>query len=1445
MSDWHVPPELPDLRRVGVVGLDSETKDDRLRADMGSGWPFGAGHICGLSVAYRADGAVHGLYLPIRHPDTQNFDPAQVYRWVRDHIAAGVPFVTQNGLYDWGWLRKEAGIKMPPGDRLEEIGALATMVDENRFKYSLDALCAWRGLPGKDDTLLRQGIAELGLVENKRKKLVPQTYIWQLPARYVGPYAEADAVNTLRLFEDLNPIVDREGTRAAYRLECDILPMVQEMRLRGIRVDLDAAERARDLVLGKRDAALTELSQELGYAVSTHEIHSPKWLVENFDRQGIKYPRTEKGNPSFTSGKLGWMTGHAHWLPRLIAVTTKYNKAAGDFLQGHILDHAVNGRLHAEINPHRSEDNGTKSFRFSYSDPPLQQMPSRDEELAPLIRGCFLPEEGEVWAKPDASQQEFRLVVHYANRHNLHRAAEAVARYRDDPDADFHALAATITSLDRSAAKAVNFAKIYGAGVRKFGLMIGKPLAEAQRIYEQYDRELPFLHQLSDIYSKRARDQGYITLCDNARRHFNRFAPGGTWGKGTGPCEAEEARRRQRDPAHPWYRQQVFRVDVHTALNALIQGSAARHTKLWMRAVWREGIVPLLQMHDCLDCSVSSREQAELVARLGCEAVQLDVPMRVDLKYGRTWGDAKHGWEELHGETAPAPNEHVEISITTKTPDLGISSGPGVELAPPRCDDANLLYELLNEPAFGSPIADPEEPLVCAYCQLQIPVGADCTSTYADGWLHPQCVDSFLRRRMTEEGIPWESPTQTVFATAAVTPPWATPIPAELTPGSAEFAAIMATLSADDRAIVWPTETGRGNGADRSDEPASVKANGGGRHESLHGNQDPKSRGNYGERTSEQQADDPFAPVHNSLLAKGYVPARDFPFTLPGVNEPLFYERRYELRPGIAPTKKLPRKTSRYFRNVNGCLMSGTGPRRIIFNWPAIMAAGPGSNAFVTEGANKSKPLNDAGLLSTATPYHVWPPECAGALRGLHVFYLEDHDHPDADGKRAAEKLSANARAKLAPVAASFRIVPALHLWRNLGPGGEPPHGWDVKDWIEAGGDAAKLVEICHGVVADGNDPLLWHGEPDPRPRRKWRIKGMMPAIGVGLLAGQWGTFKTFMAIELATTVIVDGRAFCGREVVEPGGVLILAVEGGFELRDRIDAAVRDKCPGLTRAPISWRESCPTLLANGATEQLIKVIQEAGDECQARFGMPIALVIIDVLVDAAGYAKAGDENDPAVCAKLMGVIHDAAKACDCFILAVDHFGKTVESGTRGGSSKEASADVVLALLGERETSGAIVNTRLTLRKVRGGPSGQEFPFKARIIPIREEEDEEETTCVIDWETAAAALENDPWEKARLVETKLAMKNLRRAMMKLLATHGVDRAPEPGTPSTRMIDQERVREEFFASTAADGDARQKQKVKSKRFSRVLERAENDGLIGRREIDGITYVWFMDL
>src|SRR5262245_56768420 len=171
MSDeWQPLPALPDLRRAGITSLDIETNDEGLRLDRGSAWPWGGGYIVGISLAWRTDGNIRAIYVPLRHPDSQNFDREQVICWLRDLIASDVHIVTHNALYDWGWLSADLGIAMPPSERLEDTSALATIVDENRQSYSLEALCKWRGLPGKDETLLNQACVLLGLVTSKRKK---------------------------------------------------------------------------------------------------------------------------------------------------------------------------------------------------------------------------------------------------------------------------------------------------------------------------------------------------------------------------------------------------------------------------------------------------------------------------------------------------------------------------------------------------------------------------------------------------------------------------------------------------------------------------------------------------------------------------------------------------------------------------------------------------------------------------------------------------------------------------------------------------------------------------------------------------------------------------------------------------------------------------------------------------------------------------------------------------------------------------------------------------------------------------------------------------------------------------------------------------------------------------------------------------------------------------
>ena len=188
---WSPPSVLPDLRRVDIIALDTETSDEGLRAERGSSWPWRGGYICGISVAWRGEDGINANYISLQHPDSDNFQRVNVIRWLKDVFASDVRIITQHGLYDYGWILTDLGLQMPPARRIEEIGALATLIDENRFRYGLDALCEWRGLPGKDTTLLEEAVKAAGFKINKKNPL--QSYIWRLPAHLVGPYAEADA----------------------------------------------------------------------------------------------------------------------------------------------------------------------------------------------------------------------------------------------------------------------------------------------------------------------------------------------------------------------------------------------------------------------------------------------------------------------------------------------------------------------------------------------------------------------------------------------------------------------------------------------------------------------------------------------------------------------------------------------------------------------------------------------------------------------------------------------------------------------------------------------------------------------------------------------------------------------------------------------------------------------------------------------------------------------------------------------------------------------------------------------------------------------------------------------------------------------------------------------------------------------------------------------------
>jgi hypothetical protein len=381
----------------------------------------------------------------------------------------------------------------------------------------------------------------------------------------------------------------------------------------------------------------------------------------------------------------------------------------------------------------------------------------------------------------------------------------------------------------------------------------------------------------------------------------------------------------------------------------------------------------------------------------------------------------------------------------------------------------------------------------------------------------------------------------------------------------------------------------------------------------------------------------------------------------------------------------------------------------------------------------------------------------------------------------------------------------------------------------------------------DPNLPRLHtHGSPDPRPLKAWLIKHLIPQVGHGLMSGQWGAGKTFAFFDLAAS-LNTGQPWLGHVVKRQSGVLLIAAEGADEVRLRLDAVVREKCGNMTHAPFAWYETAPPLLHKGAVEKLIAMAQLAEASLDKEFGLPLGLIAIDTIAACAGYARAGDEYDNAVGQAVMNVLKAVAQELKCFVLGIDHFGKSLEAGTRGASSKESSGDVVLACLGDKQLSGSVTNTRLAVRKHSGGKQGQEYPFQLRMVeaPEKDEDGDPITTMVIDWQPAgtapASSAPDDPWAKPKRQDQRTAALRLKRVLMTILAERGVDLPIAPDGPVVRMVDEKLVRKAFYACTPADGTSERKGRFRRQKFLAALDWAEQQQLIGAGEVNEVSYLW----
>lgn len=413
-----------------------------------------------------------------------------------------------------------------------------------------------------------------------------------------------------------------------------------------------------------------------------------------------------------------------------------------------------------------------------------------------------------------------------------------------------------------------------------------------------------------------------------------------------------------------------------------------------------------------------------------------------------------------------------------------------------------------------------------------------------------------------------------------------------------------------------------------------------------------------------------------------------------------------------------------------------------------------------------------------------------------------------------------------------------------------------------------REIERCYGKAKDKGEeaqaerpkdapqpiPLRWHGETDPNLDREWLVRNLVPKEGKGLGSGQWGTAKTFVALDLSASVMTR-EAFAGRRVERQGGVLFVAPEGAYEIPVRLRGLVQGKLQGLVfsqfstgaktidpaRLPFAWIDECPPLVGKDAVATLTLTARAVAERLERDFGLPLALIVIDTVAASSGVT---DENAAAENHRVMAALEALSKATGAFVLGVDHFGKAVETGTRGSSAKEAAADVVLAMLGDRDDAGNVSNLRMGVRKLRGGATGAVTPYSLDVVQLGEDRNGEPvTTCVVRWQLERAA-EAQPAGKRERWPTSLRV--FQRAMQVALTDHGKRTRPFGAEgPEVLAVAEAKVRAEFVAAYPVDGETNEtRTDAKRKAFSRSLKAALDRELVVSREIDGTDVLWLRE-
>lgn len=604
---------LPSLKNASIISIDVETRDPGLM-DKGPGGVRGEGYLLGLSVA-TPDG--FSEYFPLRHETGNVENPEQVINWAKAELKGNQPKIGANILYDLEWFRV-SGIEV--GGPKYDVQTAEPLLDENKKTYKLEALAQEYLKVGKEESGLAEEAKVLGIPADKIKE-----NLWKIPGNKVAEYGKGDAILPLKIFEMQEKKLREEELWDLFLMETKLLDLMLAMRFKGVPVDLEKAEKLAKDLEKKQKKLLSELQKIAGREI---DIWSNQDIAKRCQSANIPFPITEKENPSFLGG---WLSEQENPFFKTLLEARQYDRAGSVFVRSKVIDVAVKGRVYPQFFATRRDDYGTRSGRLSSANPNLQQVPARNEELGKLIRSLFIAEKGKTWCKLDYSQQEFRVLVHYAMLLKLPGAEEAGKKYIDNPDTDFHQLVADMAGIDRRPAKTINLGLTYGMGAKKMAQQLGLSMEESRELVDKYHFGLPFIRPLIKRADQQAQRVGFVKTILGRKRRFEFWGPAGDYTKGLVPLPKEAAQTT--------WGSRITRFFTYKAWNAVDQGSSADMMKKAMVTCWDAGLVPNITVHDELDFADADEKTMKTAHEAMRDCMKLLVPMKVDVTTGPSWGE--------------------------------------------------------------------------------------------------------------------------------------------------------------------------------------------------------------------------------------------------------------------------------------------------------------------------------------------------------------------------------------------------------------------------------------------------------------------------------------------------------------------------------------------------------------------------------------------------------------------------------------------------------------------------------------------------------------------------------------------------------------------------------------------------------------------------------------